>query len=101
MEIINFKPDVRSIGAVKRHEIELSNGHVMVFSDVYDYDTDPFIGLDLYYPMHVPIDYMCVIDGASLARIEWNRDTNEVIVVGTNNKKVSIQTPEIKIISLN
>ena len=90
MEITNFNPDVRSFGSVERREIKLANGYVLIFRDVFDFDTEPIITLDVYYPCYVPIGYMCVIDVEYLRSIRWNRESDEVEVVGNAGKTVTV-----------
>lgn len=85
-EIIEFQPDVRSFGAVQRKEIVLHNGYVFVFSDVFDFDTPPFICVDVYDNRRIPCQYVCVIDGGWLKSLTWT--FNSVTVI-SNTGKVS------------
>ena len=85
---IVFAPDVRSFGAVRRREITLSSGHILAFNDVFDFDEEPFISVDIYGPNGMPSGYLCVLDGEYLHSIEHH--SNQVIVKGNkgNEKKV-------------
>jgi len=86
---IVFGPDVRSFGAVRRREITLSSGHTLAFNDVFDFDEEPFITVDIYGPNGMPSGYLCVLDGEYLYSIEHSVG-NQVIVKGNkgNEKKV-------------
>lgn len=85
-----FKPDIRSFGAIRRMNIKLRNGYTYDFSDVFDFDEEPFIGLDMYNRAGMPVGYVCVINGQYLKRITFNRETDEICVEGHLGKEVRI-----------
>ena len=97
-----FRPDVRSFGALYRMEIKLKNGYTYKFNDVFDFDAEPFVGLDIYDKIDIPLRYMCVIDGQYLKSIIWNEETDDIWVEGHLGKKVkvvlSIEENEINIV---